>query len=143
MKKLPERTIEIIEENGRIRTEDIGNIEYFKKQLKKLGYKAKLSNDTNYLLISIDDDISNFKGFKKAVGDFNKWQGTARIYADLRDRTVWTDVFTDGNNYNDYHSDKVVEVYNKLWIYEQNTKISMQALKDELELRIEDYLTHI
>lgn len=45
-------------------------------------------------------------GIKKAVSDYknNHERLHCVIYFDLDDGKVWTDVFADGNSYNDYHS---------------------------------------
>ncbi|WP_423253513.1 hypothetical protein, partial [Melissococcus plutonius] len=38
------------------------------------------------------------KGIKKAVGDFNKWCGTARVYFDIADLKVWTNIYVSSDD---------------------------------------------
>ncbi|GHU55161.1 hypothetical protein AGMMS49975_16580 [Clostridia bacterium] len=78
-------------------------------------------------------------GIKKAVGDFNSWQGTARIYFDSSDGTVWTNVYAGMNEWDEYHSKTISQIYSKSTstIWERDNKITMRELKElcENELR--------
>ena len=54
------------------------------------------------------------KGIKKAVGEFSRWQGQARIYLDLDDLEVWTDVYTGGNDsWTEHRKRNIVELKSK------------------------------
>ena len=37
--------------------------------------------------------MKRYKGLKSAIEKYNKWPGTARIYADLETGRVWTETF--------------------------------------------------
>lgn len=71
------------------------------------------------------------RGLKKAVSHFNNWQGTARVYFDTEDNSVWTNIYTDPNWYDDYHSSTICEVYSKsTWsIEDRDAKITMKELQ--------------
>ena len=85
----------------------------------ELGPKVGLSKEmigkyrnekTNYMKMSLEvaerfmsykkSSISSIeiKGLKKAVSVFNMWQGTAKIYFDTEDMSVWTNTYTEQNN---------------------------------------------
>ena len=57
--------------------------------------------------------MTKLKGIKKAVGDFNHWQGCAVIMVDTSDGEVWCDIFSSGNSWKQYHSDTVHKVISK------------------------------
>jgi hypothetical protein len=48
---LNERTLEIIEETGKIRTQDIEDIATFQKELEEAGYSSYLDPSTDHLII--------------------------------------------------------------------------------------------
>jgi hypothetical protein len=51
------------------------------------------------------------KGLKKACGDLNGYRKfTRHVMYDRRDNTVWIDVFTDCNSWNEYNSDNIIRV---------------------------------
>lgn len=64
-------------------------------------------------------------GIKKAVGDFNKWQGVARIYFNRETLDVWTEVYTDGSSYDAYTNVNIVEVLAKTSLAARDDKTSM------------------
>ncbi len=74
----------------------------------------------------------NIKGVKSAVGDFNKWQGAARIYFDNLALKAWTNVYTSPGSYDDYHDNNIVEIFSKATnnMAERDLKITMIQLKE-------------
>ena len=70
-------------------------------------------------------------GIKSAVGDFNKWQGAARVYFDTLALKVWTNVYNGPGEWDDYHSADVVEILSKATnnMLERDDKTSMYQLK--------------
>ena len=48
-----------------------------------------------------DEVVENLKikGLKKAVGDFNDWQGHAVIFYDKEERKAWTEVYASSNSW--------------------------------------------
>ena len=72
------------------------------------------------------------KGVKKAVGEFNNWQGPARIYLDRDNLSVWTVVYTDGNSWTEHDGD-VVEIYNKLHMSDNCNKTTMREVQEAAE----------
>ena len=79
------------------------------------------------------------KGVKKAVGDFNNWQGAARVYFDMDELKVWTNIYEGPGSWDDYHDNAIVEVYSKATfsILERDNEISMR----DLQLLCEEKLT--
>ena len=80
-----------------------------------------------------------FTGIKKAVGEFNHWQGPAIINLDKSSGEVWTDIFSSAGSYNAYHSRSIVEIYGKAtWsMQERDDRISMK----DLQKIANDYMT--
>lgn len=71
-------------------------------------------------------------GVKKAVGDFNGWQGAARVYLDRDNLCVWTTIYSDGNSWTEHESD-VVEIYNKLHMSDNCKKTTMREIQEAAE----------
>lgn len=71
------------------------------------------------------------KGIRKAVGDFNNWQGAARIYFDKSTGEVWANVYTAPCWWTEYHDVNIVEVYSKATysMWERDNTITMKRLK--------------
>lgn len=76
------------------------------------------------------------KGVAKAAREFNNWEGCARIFLDVSDGEVWTNIYGSGNDFSKYHSNDIYEVYNKTSMMEQWNKIS----NEELENICHDYI---
>lgn len=72
-------------------------------------------------------------GIKKAVGDFNKWQGVARIYFNRETLDVWTEVYTDSNSYDAYTNVAIVEVLAKTTLTARDDKTSMAHVQQLCE----------
>lgn len=72
------------------------------------------------------------KGVKSAVGDFNNWRGSARIYFDKKELKVWCMVYGEPEQWNEYQDENVVEILNKATknILSRDDKTTMQQIKD-------------
>ena len=70
------------------------------------------------------------KGVKKAVGEFNHWQGAARIYFDRSTGKVWTNVYTAPGWWDEYHDNAIVEVCSKATcsMCQRDDRITMDML---------------
>lgn len=73
------------------------------------------------------------KGLKKAVGDFNHWQGHAIVMYDKADGHVWTDVFASSNEEINYHSDSIIAIESKDDFYARDCKTSMKDLLENIK----------
>ena len=69
------------------------------------------------------------KGLKKALGDFNDWQGHAVIFYDKEDRKAWTEVYASSNSWTEYHDDVVVSIREKDDFLGRDNKTSMREIK--------------
>ena len=69
------------------------------------------------------------KGIKKAVGDFNDWQGHAVIFYDKEERNAWTEVYASSNSWTEYHDDVVVSIHEKDDFLGRDNKTSMREIK--------------
>ena len=69
------------------------------------------------------------KGLKKAVGDFNDWQGHAVIFYDKEDRKAWTEVYASSNSWTEYYDDVVVSIHEKDDFLGRDNKTSMREIK--------------
>ena len=69
------------------------------------------------------------KGLKKAVGDFNDWQGHAVIFYDKEERKAWTEVYASSNSWSEYHDDAVVCLHQKDDFLGRDNKTSMREIK--------------
>lgn len=78
-----------------------------------------------------DEAIDNMtvKGLKKAVGDFNDWQGHAVIFYDKEERRAWTEVYASSNSWSEYHDDAVVSLHQKDDFLGRDNKTSMREIK--------------
>ena len=69
------------------------------------------------------------KGLKKAVGDFNDWQGHAVIFYDKEDRKAWTEVYASSNEWSEYHDAEIVSLHEKDDFLGRDNKTSMREIK--------------
>ena len=78
-----------------------------------------------------DEAIENLKikGLKKAVGDFNDWQGHAVIFYDKEDRRAWAEVYASSNSWSEYHDDAVIAIHQKDDFLGRDNKTSMREIK--------------
>ena len=78
-----------------------------------------------------DEAIDNLtvKGLKKAVGDFNDWQGHAVIFYDKEEHKAWTEVYASSNSWSEYHDDVVVSLHQKDDFLGRDNKTSMREIK--------------
>ena len=79
------------------------------------------------------------KKIKKAAKDFGEWQGKAVIMCDTEDGSVWTDIFTNSEECNEYHSDTIHRVIGKGSMTNRNKHISAETLTKFLEAGIYKY----
>lgn len=86
---------------------------------------------TGMLRTSEDEEIEKLKvkGLKKAVGDFNAWQGHAVIFYDKEEQCVWTEVYASSNEWTEYKDDAVVEIVSKDDFFGRDDKTSMITVK--------------
>jgi len=100
------------------------------------------ANDIKNMTLDTAEKLCNFKGgttmdvkikgLKKAVGDFNNWQGAATVYLDKKEMKVWTNVYTNGGDWDDYHDQNIVQVLSKATnsILERDNKTTMRQLSE-------------
>ena len=69
------------------------------------------------------------KGLKKAVGDFNDWQGHAVIFYDKEEQIAWTETYASSNEWVEYHDDEVVSLHEKDDFLGRDNKTSMREIK--------------
>lgn len=69
------------------------------------------------------------KGLKKAVGDFNDWQGHAVIFYDKEERKAWAEVYASSNSWSEYHDDAVVSLHQKDDFLGRDNKTTMREIK--------------
>lgn len=111
--------------------------------------RAKLSNMTRGYLEKLqqfynvhkeDKAMENVKitGIRKAVGDFNNWQGAARVYFDPSDMSVETYVYEGSGSYEEFDDPKIVEIAQKATnrMDERNDRITMRQIRETVADRI-------
>lgn len=78
-----------------------------------------------------DEAIDNLtvKGLKRAVGDFNDWQGHAVIFYDKEEKRAWTEVYASSNEWVEYHDEEVVSLHQKDDFLGRDNKTSMREIK--------------
>lgn len=88
-----------------------------------------------------EEPAVKIKGLKKAVGEFNNWQGAARIYFDKDTKEVWTNVYASENEWDQYNDRNIVQVHEKLSLAQNRDKTSMKELQHicEMALKTEDF----
>lgn len=76
--------------------------------------------------------MMKLKGLKKAVGDFNHWQGCAVIMADIAYGEVWCDIFSSGNEWKQYHRDTIHKVISKATsqMWERDNTTTMKEVEE-------------
>lgn len=105
--------------------------------------RAKLSNMTRGYLEKLqqfynahkeDKAMENVKitGIRKAVGDFNRWQGAARVYFDPSDMSVETYVYEGPGSYEEFDNPKIVEIAQKATsrMDERDDRITMRQIRE-------------
>lgn len=78
-----------------------------------------------------DEVVENLKikGLKKAVGDFNDWQGHAVIFYDKEEKRAWTETYASSNEWVEYHDEEVVSLHEKDDFLGRDNKTSMREIK--------------
>lgn len=71
-------------------------------------------------------------GIRKAVGEFNNWQGAARVYFDPSDMSVWTNVYEGPGSYEEFDNPKIVEIAQKSTnrMDERDDRITMRQIRE-------------
>lgn len=81
-----------------------------------------------------DKKMENIKitGIRKAVGDFNDWQGAARVYFDPSDMSVETYVYEGPGSYEEFDNPKIVEIAQKATtrMDERDDRITMRRIRE-------------
>ncbi|WP_040985553.1 hypothetical protein [Oceanobacillus jeddahense] len=72
-----------------------------------------------------------FKGIEQAKKDFDMTQDGAVIFADLKDGSVWCDVFDIPT----YHDDHVVYVVSKDDLFEPNETYAASTIRELAEMK--------
>lgn len=68
-------------------------------------------------------------GIKKAVRKFNRWHGFARIYYNPVNNFVWTKVYLNGAEHEEFSNPEIVEVYSKTTFLEKDLIITPNKLE--------------
>ncbi len=79
--------------------------------------------------------MMKLKGIKKAVGDFNNWQGHAEIMMNVETGEIWCDIFASGNEWKQYHSDTIFKVTSKVRMDERDDRVTMKEIRQLIEER--------
>lgn len=122
--------LQISEETG-LSTKGITNYRTGKAKLGNMtrGYLEKLQQFHN---VHKDDKATGnikIKGIRKAVSDFNNWQGAATVFYDKNKKEMWTNVYASGFDQTIYRDSNVVEIKSKSSLsYNWNTT-TMRELK--------------
>ena len=93
---------------------------------KLYDYQINSSTRTNE-----NEAIDNLtvNGLKRAVGDFNDWQGHAVIFYDKEEKRAWTEVYASSNEWVEYHDEEVVSLHQKDDFLGRDNKTSMREIK--------------
>lgn len=105
--------------------------------------RAKLSNMTRGYLEKLQQFYNDHKedtpmeqlkitGIRKAVGDFNNWQGAARVYFDPTDMSVWTNVYGGPGEENHYDDPAITQIAQKATtrMDERDDRITMRQIRE-------------
>lgn len=70
-------------------------------------------------------------GIKKAVGEYNNYQGHAEIMMDTADNMVWCNRYASGGEWTRYDSDTVKRLIDKATVsmWERDNKTTMAEVK--------------
>lgn len=104
---------------------------------------ADLGNMRMNVMISLQNYYNNHKndrphtklkitGIRKAVGDFNDWQGAARVYFDPSDMSVWTNVYSGPGEENHYDDPAITQIAQKATtrMDERDDRITMRQVRE-------------
>ena len=77
-------------------------------------------------------DQLKITGIRKAVGEFNRWQGAARVYFDPSDMSVETYVYEGSGSYEEFDNPKIVEIAQKATtrMDERDDRITMRQIRE-------------
>lgn len=79
--------------------------------------------------------MMRLQGIRKAVQDFNGWQGCAVVMVDTSSGEIWTDIFSSGNEWKQYHSDTIFKVTSKVRMDERDDRTTMKKVRQLIEER--------
>jgi hypothetical protein len=81
-----------------------------------------------------DKKMENIKitGIRNAVGEFNKWQGAARVYFDPSDMSVWTNVYSGPGEEDRYDDPAITQIAQKATnrMDERDGRITMRQIRE-------------
>ena len=72
------------------------------------------------------------KGIRRAVGEFNKWQGAARVYFDPSTMSVWTNVYGGTGEEDCYDNPAITQIAQKATnlMDERDDRITMRQIRE-------------
>lgn len=72
------------------------------------------------------------KGIRKAVGEFNKWQGAVRVYFDPSTMSVWTNIYNGPGEEEHYDDPAIIQIMQKATnrMDERDDKITMRQIRE-------------
>lgn len=91
-------------------------------------YRYQITRDAQ-TLEDVATETLKVKGLKKAVGDFNDWQGHAVIFYDKEEQRAWTEVYASSNSWTEYKDAEVVSIHEKDDFLGRDNKTSMREIK--------------
>lgn len=105
---------QIAEESG-LKPRNISNYRQGLADFENMSLKYLTGLQKFYNKHKEDTPMKNIKitGIRKAVGDFNNWQGAARVYFDPANMSVETYVYEGSGSYEEFDDPKIVEIAQK------------------------------
>lgn len=124
---------QIAEESG-LKPRNINNYRQGLADLENMNLKYLAGLQKFYNNHKEDTPMEEFKitGIRKAVGDFNNWQGAARVYFDPTDMSVETYVYEGPGSYEEFDNPKIVEIAQKATtrMDERDNRITMRQIRE-------------
>jgi len=96
---------------------------------------AKLTEYAKIIQSGGDTKMTKLIGIKKAVGDYNNWQGHAEIMIDTETGEIWCNVYASGNEWTTYEVKTVKRLIYKATVsmWERDNKTSMREINEKAE----------
>jgi len=84
------------------------------------------------------------KGIKEAVEEFNNWKGSAKIFFDESDNSIWTNIYNNPSETNVYRSTEIYEILSKgkydMRTYDDQTSIkNLTKIINEKEYGLDSF----
>ena len=121
--------LQISEETG-LNTKEITNYRTGKAKLGNMtrGYLEKLQQFHNDHKEDKATEKIKIKGIRKAVGDFNNWQGAAQVYFNPSNMSVWTNIGPKAH----YDDPAITQIAQKATtrIDERDDRITMRKIRE-------------